>query len=87
MPDALVESVSSQHNQHNLQIAKNVLGMNAMCSTSGHCVKLGLWCAQCNHVLSCTNNIDDVITKPHDHAAESRLIFAVVLTTNFVGIS
>ena len=52
--------------------------MNAKCSTSGHCVKLGLWCAQWNHVLFCTNNIDYVITKSHDHTAETLFIFAVL---------
>ena len=49
--------------------------------SSDKCVRLRLYRAQRNHVLFCTLDIDDTIITSHSYAAETLLIFAVMLSS------
>ena len=57
-----------------------VFTWNSSKFSSDQCVRLRLYRAQSNHVFFCSLDIDDTITNSHGYAAETLLIFAVLIS-------
>ena len=62
------------------QICVIVFTWNSSKFASGQCVRLRLYCAQRDHVLFCTLDVDDTITNSQGYAVEILPIFAVLLS-------
>ena len=93
-------SSPSSHNQHShlrhtpldvilfqafrTQICFIVFTWNSSNFSSGQCVRLRLCCAQRNHVLFCTLDIDDTNTNSHGYEVETLLIFRVRFPHRFL---